>query len=71
MSLKAAAACENAKGPRCRCRCGGALHGKGYHTRTTAEIVAQLEEMEAQLTDKARAALARLREAVAVQEMWF
>lgn len=27
LSQRAAAACENATTPRCRCRCGGALHG--------------------------------------------
>ncbi len=27
LSLKAAQYCENAMGPRCRCRCGGKLHG--------------------------------------------
>lgn len=27
LSLKQAQACENALTPRCRCRCGGALHG--------------------------------------------
>lgn len=27
LSEKQAAACENAINPRCRCRCGGALHG--------------------------------------------
>lgn len=27
LSTKAATACENATGGRCRCRCGGRLHG--------------------------------------------
>lgn len=27
LSTKQAQACENALHPRCRCRCGGALHG--------------------------------------------
>lgn len=33
LSAKQAQACEEALNPRCRCRCGGALHGakrKGY-----------------------------------------
>lgn len=29
LSLKQAAACENAITPRCRCRCGGKFHGAG------------------------------------------
>ncbi len=29
LSERQALACETAKNPRCRCRCGGALHGKG------------------------------------------
>lgn len=28
LSLRQAGRCENAKHSRCRCRCGGALHGK-------------------------------------------
>jgi hypothetical protein len=30
LSKAQAAACENAKHPRCKCRCQGALHGKGH-----------------------------------------
>jgi hypothetical protein len=30
LSRAQAAACENAKHPRCKCRCQGALHGKGH-----------------------------------------
>ena len=30
LSKAQAVACENAKHPKCRCRCGGALHGKGH-----------------------------------------
>ena len=29
LSLRAAQRCETACTPRCKCRCGGALHGKG------------------------------------------
>ena len=29
LSERQAKQCENAKTPRCRCRCGGAFHGKG------------------------------------------
>jgi hypothetical protein len=29
LSCRQADRCENAKGPRCRCRCGGACHGIG------------------------------------------
>ena len=31
LSLRAAMRCEEACTPRCRCRCGGALHGKFRH----------------------------------------
>jgi len=27
LSLRAAAECENARHPQCKCRCGGAFHG--------------------------------------------
>lgn len=27
LSMRAAQRCETAKNPKCRCRCGGALHG--------------------------------------------
>lgn len=30
LTAKQAAACEDAKHPRCRCRCGGAFHGAGH-----------------------------------------
>jgi len=33
--------CENAEHPRCRCRCGGALHGKG---RLSADAPRELFE---------------------------
>jgi len=29
LSLRAASECENARYPACKCRCGGALHGRG------------------------------------------
>jgi hypothetical protein len=29
LSASQAVSCETAKNPRCRCRCGGALHGSG------------------------------------------
>jgi len=28
MTMRQALTCETATGPRCRCRCGGLLHGK-------------------------------------------
>ena len=28
LTARQATNCENAKSPRCRCRCGGVLHGK-------------------------------------------
>jgi len=31
LSLRAAMRCEEACTPRCRCRCGGALHGTKRH----------------------------------------
>lgn len=36
LSFRAAQECENATGPVCKCRCNGALHGKGrvVDTRT-------------------------------------
>lgn len=30
LSEERASACENATSPRCRCRCGGALHGRAH-----------------------------------------
>ncbi len=30
LSNRQASACENAKHPRCKCRCGGRLHGAGH-----------------------------------------
>ena len=45
LSRHAAANCEQAKRPRCRCRCGGALHGSSFHGLTDDEIIAQLEEL--------------------------
>lgn len=44
LSERQAASCENAKHPRCRCRCGGALHGRTRHGQTTAEILVRLRE---------------------------
>ena len=32
LTERAASACENAKHSRCRCRCGGALHGASRGT---------------------------------------
>ncbi len=37
LSNAQAARCENATGPRCKCRCGGALHGKGHQSYQTRE----------------------------------
>lgn len=30
LTQRQAAACENAKGKTCRCRCGGAFHGQSH-----------------------------------------
>lgn len=47
------AACENAKGARCRCRCGGALHGvahgRAWAEEQAAKMMREREELEAQL----------------------
>lgn len=32
LSARQATRCENARSRRCRCRCGGLLHGKGRFT---------------------------------------
>lgn len=66
LSVRAANSCCNAKKPRCKCRCGGALHGKGEHGRSVAEIITQLEEMD--LDQRGIDALTRLREVYAVQQ---
>jgi hypothetical protein len=66
LSERAANSCANAKKPKCRCRCGGALHGKGNHGRSVEEVIAQLESLD--LDERGRVALDRLRESVAVQE---
>lgn len=29
LSMRQAVSCESAKGKRCKCRCGGLLHGRG------------------------------------------
>jgi hypothetical protein len=46
-----AEACENARLPQCRCRCGGELHGKAHGDdwiRREAELLlAQLAQMDA------------------------
>jgi hypothetical protein len=67
LSERAADSCANAKKPRCKCRCGGALHGMGHHGRTTEEIIMQLEDFDG-LTERAGEALKRLKETVAVQQ---
>lgn len=46
LTVKAALSCENAKpGTRCRCRCGGAAHGRGLISDRcfTAEAAWRLE----------------------------
>jgi hypothetical protein len=70
LSERAATACAYAKKPKCRCRCGGALHGKRYHGRTTEEIIGQLAAFadEGQLSERGLEAVQRLRETVKVQE---
>lgn len=48
LSARQAAACEGAKNPRCRCRCGGTLHGsahKGLVGRTDGPLSALEWEM--------------------------
>jgi len=47
LSNAQAAACENAKHPRCTCRCGGALHGKGHAVYQAVErdYLAQQKEI--------------------------
>jgi len=39
LSMRSALRCETATGKRCRCRCGGALHGS-LRAKTEAEIEA-------------------------------
>lgn len=73
-----ASACENATGGRCRCRCGGALHGAArgipldqlpaddpHYTPPPggAETAARLEQLEHE-RDSARIALRGLLEAL-------
>jgi len=36
LSARQAVTCEQATGPRCKCRCGGLLHGKGRAVDVTA-----------------------------------
>ena len=45
LSQSAAARCEAAKHPRCRCRCGGRLHGIG-HANYMAQERAILDEQK-------------------------
>jgi hypothetical protein len=42
MTMRAAITCETAEGRRCRCRCGGLLHGRGRVSE--AQIAALPEE---------------------------
>lgn len=49
LSEERASACEQAKTPRCRCRCGGALHGRAHppgFERFDDGIVVQADLME-------------------------
>ena len=50
LSNTQAANCENAKHPRCRCRCGGALHGKGHaeYQVQEREILDQQKELSSE-----------------------
>ncbi|PWT75304.1 MAG: hypothetical protein C5B60_05510 [Chloroflexi bacterium] len=66
LSERAAERCANAKKPKCRCRCGGALHGKGHHGCTSAEIIGQMEDLD--LDVRATEALKKLQESVAIQQ---
>lgn len=42
MTMRQAVSCESATGRRCRCRCGGLMHGRGRMLE--AEIMALPEE---------------------------
>jgi hypothetical protein len=66
LSVRASESCANAKKPRCKCRCGGALHGLHYHGRSTEEIIFQLENLT--LDERGKLALDRLRLTIQVQE---
>jgi hypothetical protein len=39
LSARQATRCENARTKRCRCRCGGLLHGKGRFTDAGAAML--------------------------------
>lgn len=47
LSNAQAAACENAKHPKCRCRCQGTLHGKGHasYQAQERELLDQQKEL--------------------------
>jgi hypothetical protein len=66
LSVRASEACANAKKPRCKCRCGGVLHGLGNHGRSVEEIIEQLESRV--LDERGKLALDRLRLTIQVQE---
>jgi hypothetical protein len=70
LSIQAAFSCAYARKPKCKCRCGGVLHGKGNHALTTEDIIGQLEEQDLSggLDGRGKTALARLRETLKVQE---
>ena len=42
MTMRQALSCESATGRRCRCRCGGLMHGRGRNAE--AEIMALPED---------------------------
>jgi hypothetical protein len=69
LSERAANSCADARKPKCRCRCGGALHGSHAHGRTTEEIVAELDRLDVSfgLSEKASAALERLKQTLEVE----
>ena len=53
LSSAQAANCENARHPRCRCRCGGRLHGRGHAAYQVQEraILDQNKEITADQVD--------------------
>ncbi len=52
LSARQAVTCENATGKRCKCRCGGLLHGRGRVA--DAEEAAQLPQADPHYAQVAR-----------------
>lgn len=44
LSARAATRCETAKSKRCRCRCGGLLHGSGRFAETDGALQLPLDD---------------------------